>query len=102
MEVLKEKLRHGVWQPYHVLHYQHPIIQSGMNCLETAFGNGVNNLYNQALFAYAYGLAGKEKRRQFFLEKLDKTATRDGKCSMAMIQTIELMEWPVVWCKLFW
>ncbi|KAK2528121.1 ovostatin-like isoform X1 [Columba livia] len=56
----------------------HPIIQSGMNCLETAFGNGVNNLYNQALFAYAYGLAGKEKRRQFFLEKMDKTATRDG------------------------
>ncbi|NXW83855.1 OVOS protein, partial [Alopecoenas beccarii] len=56
----------------------HPIIQSGMNCLETAFGNGVDNLYNQALFAYAYGLAGKEKRHQFFLDKLDKTATRDG------------------------
>ncbi|XP_050765212.1 ovostatin-like [Gymnogyps californianus] len=56
----------------------HPVIESGMNCLETAFGNGVHNLYNQALFAYAYGLAGKEKRRQFFLEKLDKTATRDG------------------------
>ncbi|NWH63127.1 OVOS protein, partial [Geococcyx californianus] len=56
----------------------HPIIQSGMNCLETAFGNGVHNLYNQALFAYAYGLADKEKMSQFFLEKLDKTATRDG------------------------
>ncbi|XP_074966871.1 ovostatin-like [Phalacrocorax aristotelis] len=56
----------------------HPVVQSGMNCLETAFGNGVHNTYNQALFAYAYGLAGKEKRRQFFLEKLDKTATRDG------------------------
>ncbi|NXO52354.1 OVOS protein, partial [Aramus guarauna] len=56
----------------------HPIIQSGMNCLETAFGNGVHNLYNQALFAYAYGLADNEKRCQFFLEKLDKTATRDG------------------------
>ncbi|NWQ81429.1 OVOS protein, partial [Columbina picui] len=56
----------------------HPIIQSGMNCLETAFVKGVNNLYNHALFAYAYGLAGKEQRRQFFLEKLDKTATRDG------------------------
>ncbi|XP_009876792.1 PREDICTED: ovostatin-like [Apaloderma vittatum] len=56
----------------------HPVIQSGMNCLETAFGNGVHNLYNQALFAYAYGLADKEERYQFFLEKLDKTATRDG------------------------
>ncbi|XP_051635860.1 ovostatin-like [Manacus candei] len=56
----------------------HPVIQSGMNCLETAFANGVHNLYNQALFAYAYGLAGKEKRHQFFLEKLDKTAVRDG------------------------
>ncbi|NXI90677.1 OVOS protein, partial [Psophia crepitans] len=56
----------------------HPVIQRGMTCLETAFGNGVHNLYNQALFAYAYGLAGKEKRCQFFLEKLDKTATRDG------------------------
>ncbi|XP_054682158.1 ovostatin-like [Grus americana] len=56
----------------------HPVIQSGMNCLETAFDNGVHNLYNQALFAYAYGLADNEKRCQFFLEKLDKTATRDG------------------------
>ncbi|KFQ60022.1 Ovostatin, partial [Pelecanus crispus] len=56
----------------------HPVIQSGMNCLETAFGNGVHNLYNQALFAYVYGLADNQKRRQFFLEKLDKTATRDG------------------------
>ncbi|XP_010167737.1 ovostatin [Antrostomus carolinensis] len=56
----------------------HPVVQNGMNCLETAFGNGVHNLYNQALFAYAYGLADKEKRYQFFLEKLDKTATRDG------------------------
>ncbi|NWS77567.1 OVOS protein, partial [Crotophaga sulcirostris] len=56
----------------------HPIIQSGMNCLETAFGNGVHNLYNQALFAYAYGLADKEEKSQFFLERLDETATRDG------------------------
>ncbi|KAF1433717.1 Ovostatin, partial [Spheniscus demersus] len=56
----------------------HPVIQSGMNCLETAFGNGVHNLYNQALFAYVYGLADNEKRWQFFLEKLDKKATRDG------------------------
>ncbi|NWI86203.1 OVOS protein, partial [Pitta sordida] len=55
-----------------------PVIQSGMNCLETAFSKGIHNLYNQALFAYAYGLAGKEERRQFFLEKLDKTAVRDG------------------------
>uniref|UniRef100_A0A663LXU2 Ovostatin n=1 Tax=Athene cunicularia TaxID=194338 RepID=A0A663LXU2_ATHCN len=57
----------------------HPVVRSGMNCLETAWGNGVHNLYNQALFAYAYGLADKEERCQFFLEKLDKTATRDGK-----------------------
>ncbi|NXE84536.1 OVOS protein, partial [Cochlearius cochlearius] len=56
----------------------HPVIQSGMNCLETAFGNEIHNLYNQALFAYAYGLADNEERRQFFLEKLDKAATRDG------------------------
>ncbi|KFO93272.1 Ovostatin, partial [Buceros rhinoceros silvestris] len=56
----------------------HPIVQSGMNCLETAFSNGIHSLYNQALFAYAYGLADKEERSQFFLEKLDKTATRDG------------------------
>ncbi|NWW72562.1 OVOS protein, partial [Climacteris rufus] len=56
----------------------HPIIRSGMNCLETAFNHGVHNLYNQALFAYVYGLAGKEERRQFFLEKLDRAAVRDG------------------------
>ncbi|NXP17757.1 OVOS protein, partial [Scytalopus superciliaris] len=56
----------------------HPVVQSGMNCLETAFSNGVQNLYNHALFAYAYGLAGKEERRQFFLEKLDKISVRAG------------------------
>ncbi|NXX39283.1 OVOS protein, partial [Tricholaema leucomelas] len=56
----------------------HPVVQSGINCLETAFSKGINNLYNQALFAYAYGLADNEKRCQFFLEKLDKAATRDG------------------------
>ncbi|NXM78015.1 OVOS protein, partial [Serilophus lunatus] len=55
-----------------------PIIRSGMSCLETAFNNGVHNLYNHALFAYAYGLAGNEERRQFFLEKLDKTAVRNS------------------------
>ncbi|XP_014795623.1 PREDICTED: ovostatin-like [Calidris pugnax] len=57
---------------------EHPIVQRGMNCLENAFGNGVHNLYNQALFAYVYGLARNEERSQFFLEKLDKAATRDG------------------------
>uniref|UniRef100_A0A8B9CFE6 OVOS protein n=1 Tax=Anser brachyrhynchus TaxID=132585 RepID=A0A8B9CFE6_9AVES len=58
---------------------EHPVVQSGMNCLETAFSNGVHNLYNQALFAYVYGLAGEEEKSRFFLEKLDKRATRDGK-----------------------
>ncbi|NWW63985.1 OVOS protein, partial [Ifrita kowaldi] len=56
----------------------HPVVRSGMNCLETAFSNGVHNLYNQALLAYVYGLAGKEERRQFFLEKLDGAAVRAG------------------------
>ncbi|NWX18238.1 OVOS protein, partial [Aegotheles bennettii] len=56
----------------------HPVVQKGMKCLDTAFGNGVHNLYNQALFAYTYGLTDKEKRCQFFLEKLDKAAVRDG------------------------
>ncbi|NXU11553.1 OVOS protein, partial [Pardalotus punctatus] len=56
----------------------HPVVRSGMNCLETAFHNGVHNLYNQALFAYVYGLAGREERCQFFLEKLDKAAVRAG------------------------
>ncbi|NXG23880.1 OVOS protein, partial [Grallaria varia] len=56
---------------------EHPVVRSGMNCLETVFSNRVHNLYNQALFAYAYGLAGKEERHQFFLEKLDKAAVRN-------------------------
>ncbi|NWV38184.1 OVOS protein, partial [Grantiella picta] len=56
----------------------HPVVRSGMNCLETAFHNGVHNLYNQALFAYVYGLAGREQRRQLFLEKLDGAAVRAG------------------------
>uniref|UniRef100_A0A669QE22 Uncharacterized protein n=1 Tax=Phasianus colchicus TaxID=9054 RepID=A0A669QE22_PHACC len=49
----------------------------GMNCLETAFSNGVHNLYNYALFAYVYGLADKQERYQYFLEKLDQRATRN-------------------------
>ncbi|NXB40023.1 OVOS protein, partial [Eulacestoma nigropectus] len=56
----------------------HPVIRSGMSCLETAFNNGVHNLYNQALLAYVYGLAGREERRQLFLEKLDEVAVRAG------------------------
>ncbi|NXG39744.1 OVOS protein, partial [Dromaius novaehollandiae] len=56
----------------------HPVVQNGMNCLETAFNKRVHNIYTQALLAYAYGLADKEKRQKFFLEKLDKTATRVG------------------------
>ncbi|XP_053792555.1 ovostatin-like [Vidua chalybeata] len=56
----------------------HPVIRSGMNCLETAFDSGVHNLYNQALLAYVYGLAGREERRQFFLEQLDGAAVRAG------------------------
>ncbi|XP_059694373.1 ovostatin-like [Haemorhous mexicanus] len=56
----------------------HPIVRSGMNCLETAFNSGVHNLYNQALLAYVYGLAGREERRQFFLEQLDGVAVRAG------------------------
>ncbi|NWR45537.1 OVOS protein, partial [Regulus satrapa] len=55
-----------------------PVIQRGMNCLETAFNSGVHNLYNQALLAYVYGLAGREERRQFFLEQLDGAAVRTG------------------------
>ncbi|NWS84241.1 OVOS protein, partial [Toxostoma redivivum] len=56
----------------------HPVIRSGMNCLETAFNSGVHNLYNQALLAYVYGLAGREERRQYFLEQLDGAAVRAG------------------------
>ncbi|NXU42734.1 OVOS protein, partial [Drymodes brunneopygia] len=56
----------------------HPVIRSGMNCLETAFNNGVHNLYNQALLAYVFGLAGREERRQFFLQQLDGAAVRAG------------------------
>lgn len=102
-EVFKEKWRHKSMYltPYCVLHYQHPVVRSGMNCLETAFSNGIHNLYNQALLAYVYGLAGREERRQFFLEKLDGAAVRTGKCSMAMVQAVQLMEWPAVSCKLF-
>uniref|UniRef100_A0A8D2NY38 OVOS protein n=1 Tax=Zosterops lateralis melanops TaxID=1220523 RepID=A0A8D2NY38_ZOSLA len=60
--------------------HSHPVIRSGMNCLETAFNSGIHNLYNQALLAYVYGLAGREERRQFFLEQLDGAAVRAGKC----------------------
>ncbi|KFP08055.1 Ovostatin, partial [Calypte anna] len=55
-----------------------PVVQNGMQCLETAFGNGVHDLYSQALFAYAYRLTEKERRCQFLLENLDKTASRNG------------------------
>ncbi|NXC97959.1 OVOS protein, partial [Certhia familiaris] len=56
----------------------HPVVRSGMNCLETASNSGVHNLYNQALLAYVYGLAGREERHQFFLEQLDRAAVRAG------------------------
>ncbi|NXQ29767.1 OVOS protein, partial [Alaudala cheleensis] len=56
----------------------HPIVRSGMNCLETAFNRGLHNLYNQALLAYVYGLAGRGERCQFFLEQLDRAAVKAG------------------------
>ncbi|NXI15467.1 OVOS protein, partial [Irena cyanogastra] len=56
----------------------HPVVRRGVNCLETAFNRGVHNLYNKALLAYVYGLAGREERRQFFLEQLDGAAVRAG------------------------
>lgn len=87
--------------PHCVLHYQHPVVQSGMNCLEAAFNSGVHNLYNQALLAYVYGLAGREERLQFFLQQLDGAAVRSGKCSMAMAEAVQLMEQPVGSCQLF-
>ncbi|XP_019345829.1 ovostatin [Alligator mississippiensis] len=57
----------------------HTVVQDGLKCLEAVDSNGVTNLYGQALLAYTYGLASNKAKHRFFLEKLDKSATkRDG------------------------
>ncbi|XP_019371619.1 PREDICTED: ovostatin-like [Gavialis gangeticus] len=54
----------------------HTVVQNGLKCLEAVASNGVTNLYDQALLAYTYGLAGNKAKHRFFLDKLDKSATK--------------------------
>ncbi|XP_050799023.1 ovostatin-like [Gopherus flavomarginatus] len=56
----------------------HTVVQNGLSCLDTASVGNVDNVYYQALLAYAYGLAGNKEKWRFFLKELEKSATEVG------------------------
>ncbi|XP_023968757.2 ovostatin-like [Chrysemys picta bellii] len=56
----------------------HTVVQNGLSCLDSASVRNVDNVYYQALLAYAYGLAGNKEKLRFFLKELDKSATKVG------------------------
>ncbi|XP_038615592.1 ovostatin-like [Tachyglossus aculeatus] len=55
-----------------------PAVQKGLQCLEAATNLGVKYIYDQALLAYTFSLAGKEDKRDFFLKELKKTEKKVG------------------------
>ncbi|XP_060240134.1 murinoglobulin-1-like isoform X2 [Meriones unguiculatus] len=61
----------------------HPVVSKALSCLEsswkTAEQNGRNNsVYTKALLAYAFTLAGNQKKRNEILESLDNEAIKEG------------------------
>ncbi|XP_067406891.1 ovostatin-like [Emydura macquarii macquarii] len=56
----------------------HTVVQNGLACLDAVSLRNVDSSYDQALLAYTYGLAGNEAKWKFFLDKLDKSATKVG------------------------
>ncbi|XP_019489013.1 PREDICTED: ovostatin homolog 2-like [Hipposideros armiger] len=58
------------------LNFTFPALRHGLFCLEEALENEVTNGYSHAMLAYAFALAGKEKKVEFLLQILDKSATK--------------------------
>uniref|UniRef100_A0A4W2FPQ8 Ovostatin homolog 2-like n=1 Tax=Bos indicus x Bos taurus TaxID=30522 RepID=A0A4W2FPQ8_BOBOX len=58
------------------LNFTFPALRNGLFCLEEALENGVRNVYNLAVLAYAFALAGKEEKVESLLRTLDQSATK--------------------------
>ncbi|KFQ34298.1 Ovostatin, partial [Mesitornis unicolor] len=57
----------------------YPVVRNAFFCLETASEKSINNVYTQALMAYAFCLAGKAEKCESVLRELQKSAKQvDG------------------------
>ncbi|XP_062979689.1 ovostatin-like [Elgaria multicarinata webbii] len=56
----------------------HPVVRNALYCLEAGLEKGNITVYDQALVAYAFGLAGNKPKRDFLLDELNKTAKKVG------------------------
>ncbi|NXY75485.1 OVOS protein, partial [Glareola pratincola] len=52
----------------------YPVVRNAFFCLETAFEKNIDDIYTQALMAYAFCLAGKAEKCKSFLRELQKSA----------------------------
>lgn len=58
--------------------FKYPVIRNAFFCLESASEKSTSEVYTQALMAYAFCLAGKAEKCEFFLEELQKSAKEVG------------------------
>ncbi|NXE27914.1 OVOS protein, partial [Ardeotis kori] len=52
----------------------YPVVRNAFFCLETASDKNINDVYTQALMAYAFCLAGKAEKCESFLRELQKSS----------------------------
>ncbi|NWX90083.1 OVOS protein, partial [Nothoprocta pentlandii] len=56
----------------------YPVVRNSLFCLKTASEKNIRDVYTQALMAYAFCLAGKTVKCDFFLRGLQKSAKKLG------------------------
>uniref|UniRef100_A0A8C6RXJ9 Alpha-2-macroglobulin n=1 Tax=Nannospalax galili TaxID=1026970 RepID=A0A8C6RXJ9_NANGA len=61
----------------------HPVVHNALTCLESVWelaqqGPHGSHVYTKALLAYAFALAGNQKKRNEILRSLDEAAVKDG------------------------
>uniref|UniRef100_A0A7N5JHF9 Ovostatin-like n=1 Tax=Ailuropoda melanoleuca TaxID=9646 RepID=A0A7N5JHF9_AILME len=55
-----------------------PIIRNGLSCLDAALNRNLENIYENAILAYTYSLAGEAEKQKRLLDLLIKSAVRTG------------------------
>ncbi|XP_063150605.1 ovostatin-like [Candoia aspera] len=56
----------------------YPVVRNGLSCLDAALNGNPENMYENALLAYTYSLAGEAEKKNRLLDSLMQSATRTG------------------------
>ncbi|XP_007428599.1 ovostatin-like isoform X1 [Python bivittatus] len=56
----------------------YPVVRNGLSCLDAALNGNLENIYENALMAYTYSLAGEAEKQKRLLDILMQSATRTG------------------------